>query len=100
MGKSDSEFGQNQNNQTKRSEDSAVREVKEKSMEVKTWYVMRPASCSSTKDFWYSEDTDIANVHLFFDTTCIGYDNMKPTLISNLPSNLIFEKRFAMPQIQ
>jgi len=37
---------------------------------------------------------------LFFDTTCIGYDNMKPTLISNLPSNLIFEKRFAMPQIQ
>ena len=37
---------------------------------------------------------------LFSDTTCIGYDNMKPTLISNLPSNLIFEKRFAMPQIQ
>lgn len=86
MGKSDSEFGQNQKNQTKRSEDSAVREVKEKSMEVKTWYVMRPASCSSTKDFWYSEDTGIANVHLFFDTTwkCIIATSNMESFVSEL----------------
>jgi len=37
---------------------------------------------------------------LFFDTTCIGYDDMKPILISNLPNDLIFEKRFTMPTIQ
>ena len=37
---------------------------------------------------------------LFFDTTCIGYDPMKPILISNLPNDLIFEKRFTMPIIQ
>ena len=37
---------------------------------------------------------------LFFDTTCIGYETMKPTLISDLPSNLIFEKRFPMPKLQ
>ena len=37
---------------------------------------------------------------LFFDTTCIGYDTMTPILISNLPNDLIFEKRFTMPIIQ
>jgi hypothetical protein len=45
------------------------------------------------------EQQDVSYL-LFFDTTCIGYNNMKPILISNLPSNLIFEKRFAMPKIQ
>ena len=45
------------------------------------------------------EQQDVSYL-LFFDTTCIGYNNMTPTLISNLPDNLIFEKRFAMAKIQ
>ena len=66
--------------------DSAVTEVQKNYMEVKTWYVMRPASCSSTKDFWYCEDTGSANVHLFFDTTwkCIIATSSMESFVSEL----------------
>ena len=83
MGKNSSVFEQNQKNDIG---DSAVKEVKNKHMEVKTWYVMRPASCSSTKDFWYSEDTGSANVHLFFDKTwkCIIATSSMESFVSEL----------------